>query len=249
MKCGKTIKNIALLKGIFIFIFLLVLLLPFVFSEVVVFSDYKTDTYVEKEKLHINRALILQNVGSNPIIPGELHFKLHEVKDDSRIASYVSNFEAKNGYDVELSTRLIEGNEETDLVVSVWEPVLPQFTYSIYLSYDLDFKANGVLFYEIKVPVEETTIPIKNNVHNLFIDEGYKVTYAPSSTVSKELKDGVDYTKVSWQNKENMVIEYSKIPFPLMGFKSVNIFWGFVIFVLMLLTYAIHRKINKWINI
>jgi hypothetical protein len=216
-----------------------------VLGEVVEFKNYQTKTTLEDGQLGIEREIVLQNVGSNPIIPGELHFKLHEIRKGEKVASKVSNLGAGNDFGKELKTRQVEASEETDLVVSVWEPVLPKFTYKVLLSYDLVFRPRGILFYEIQVPVEETTIPIKDNKQMLYLPAKYHVTYAPGATVAVEDKGDSSYRVVTWQNRDEMVVEYSIIPLPKLGIRAVNIFWAVVIIMLMITTFFIHRKLRK----
>jgi hypothetical protein len=229
-----------------LYIVMLLVLLELSLAEVVVFSDYETHTTLQKDNLHIERTVTLKNVGVNPIIPGELHFKLHEIDKGKKIPSSVSDFSAKNkDYGTELKTRVLQGTEETDLIISVWEPVLPKFSYRIVLQYDLAFKPNGLLFYELNVPVEQTTIPIQNQKHNLYVPKGYSVTYAPNAVVTVTSKDNNEYKMVSWENREDMVVEYSRLPLPKLGIKAVNLFWGVIIVAMLVMTFLLHRKMRK----
>ncbi|MBN2458501.1 hypothetical protein JXB31_05210 [Candidatus Woesearchaeota archaeon] len=214
-------------------------------AEVVVFSNYETHTTLSKDSLHIERVVTLKNVGANPIIPGELHFKLHEIEKGNKIPSRITGFSAKNDYNTELKTRTIEGEEETDLVISVWEPVLPKFSYRITLEYDLMFKSKGFMFYELSVPVEETTIPIENNKHNLYLPKSNHVTYAPNAVLKTVSRNGEEYKMVSWENRDDMFLEYSRLPLPKLGIKAVNIFWGIVIVAMLVLTFLIHKKMKR----
>ncbi|MEM4268429.1 MAG: hypothetical protein QXK37_06400 [Candidatus Woesearchaeota archaeon] len=220
-------------------------MVPYSSAEVVVFEQYVTDTFLQKSGLHIERMVILKNVGSNPIIPGELHFKLHEIRKGTRVPSKVSNFFAENEIKTPLKTRMIEGNDETDLVISVWEPVLPGFTYKIYLKYDLEFDPKGFLFYEIKVPVEETTIPIRSNEHSLYLPSNYHVTYAPEGVVKKVEKSGKTYRQVVWKNRRDMLLEYSYLPLPKLGVRGVNIFWIVIIVSMVITTLLLHKKLRR----
>ncbi len=214
-------------------------------GEVVVFKSYETNSRLEKDNLHIDRQIVLQNVGDNPIIPGELHFKLHEISKDKKVASEVSNLGARNDLNAELKTRKVETKEETDLVLSIWEPVLPKFTYKVFLSYDLKFSPKGVLFYEIKVPIEETTIPIKDNKQSLYLPAKYHVTYAPDAKVTTVQQGSEKFRVVTWENREDMIVEYSVLPLPKMGIRAVNVFWIVVIIILLVSTFFIHKKLRK----
>jgi len=239
------VGNFAVNRKLWIILIFLILFMKLSTGEVVVFSNYETKTTLEKNNLHIEREIVLKNVGSNPIIPGELHFKLHEIRKKDKIASVVSNLGAKNDFNKELKTRKVETKEETDLVVSVWEPVLPKFTYNVLLSYDLEFEPKGLLFYEIKVPVEETTIPIKNNKQSLYLPAKYHVTYAPDATVSEVNQGSSKFRVISWENREDMIVEYTILPLPKTGIRAVNVFWVVVIIMLLVSTFFIHRKLRK----
>jgi len=233
------------MRGHWIVIILFVMLAQFAVAEVVVFRSYETKTKLDKSTLQINREIILENVGSNPIIPGELHFKLHEIKKNTKHGSIVNNLGAKNDFNKVLKTRQIETREETDLVVSVWEPVLPRFTYNVLLNYDLVFKPKGILFYEIKVPLEETTIPIKSQRQSLYLPSKYHVTYAPEAVVKLVQEGGTKYRVVTWENREEMIVEYTRLPLPKLGIRAVNVFWVMVIIVLLISTFFIHRKLRS----
>jgi len=229
----------------YISVLMTLLLCNLVAAEVVIFDQYITETRLEADNLHIEREISLQNVGSNPIIPGELHFKLHEIKKDEKIASQVNNLGAQNDFGNPLKSRKIESREETDLVVSVWEPVLPKFSYNVYLSYDLKFSAKGLMFYEIQVPLEETTIPIKNQKQSLYLPAKYHVTYAPDALVQTVQEGGKKYKVVTWENREDMIVEYTVLPLPKMGIRAVNIFWIVIIIMLLITTFLIHKKLRS----
>jgi hypothetical protein len=229
----------------YIIIIAAMLLMQSSLAEVVVFQNYQTRSTLQSGGLHIDREITLQNVGSNPIIPGELHFKLHEILKNEKVASKVSNLGSRNDMNKDLKSRLVEAKEETDIVISVWEPVLPKFTYKVILGYDLEFIPKGILFYEIKVPVEETTIPIKDNEQTLYLPAKYHVTYAPDAEVTSVQQGAQQMRAVTWHNREEMVVEYSLLPLPKLGIRAVNIFWIVVIVMLLISTFLIHRKLRK----
>ncbi len=231
-------------KRSMIYLVLFVLCLQFSVAEVVVFSKYVTTTTLEDDHLHISREIILQNVGGNPIIPGELHFKLHEIKDDKRIAANITDFHAWDEFDAELKTSMGDSPEETDLVVSIWDPVMPKFSKRIRLEYNILFRPKGLLFYELNVPVEETTIPIKNNINTILLPYKYKVTHAPDAEVKNIREDGKKYRSVRWKNQKHMLVEYSLIPLPRLGIRAVNLFWGVVIIATLAASLFLHKKMR-----
>lgn len=198
--------------------------------DVVVFDTYNTVARIDGDKITIERDLRIKNVGRVPIIPGELHFRLHERRGDEKIPIPVSSFEAKSDRDESLSTRVSERGGETDLSVQLWNPLLPGFHYDFTMTYEMEFDPSGILFYEIKLPQEDTTIPIVNEDTVFELASGYHVTYAPSGEVSK--LSGL--TVVEWDNSQReKVIEYSRLPLPRTGMRAVNVFWIVVILALI----------------
>ncbi|MFW5991057.1 MAG: hypothetical protein ACOCQX_02400 [Candidatus Nanoarchaeia archaeon] len=214
------------------------------FAEVVEFSNYETRTTLNEDHLGIQRVLTLQNVGSNPIIPGELHFKTHELEGDKKVPSNINNFEATNDYDMEMETQKVKEDKVTDLVVSIWEPILPKFSYKIYMNYDIEFEPKGILFYELRVPNEETTIPIKESKNEIMLPENYHVTYAPDAEVTKREIEGETVNVVSWSGKNPVAIEYSVVPLPRIGIKAVNVFWGVIIIITLVFSYLFHKRLR-----
>ncbi len=212
-----------------ILLIMLLLAIPVASARVVVFRDYTTQTTLEKGSLHIERIMTLENIGSAPIIPGELHFKLHEIVKDEQVASEVSNLVAESEQGRQLSTDIINGNRETDLIIDVWDTLLPGFYYTIKMEYDVQFKSKGVLFYLINIPTEETTIPIRHNTQKFLLPKRFSVTFAPGAEVSKS----DDKRVVEWVNQEDMQLEYSIVPFPKLPIKGVNVFWAILIVLLV----------------
>ena len=100
-----------------------------VWADIIVFSSYDTVTTLDDGFLHIERTLILKNVGTAPVIPGELHFKLHEEYKGQATGPEIRNMKAEDQYKTELHTNVLRTDTQTDLVVSVWNPLLPEFSY------------------------------------------------------------------------------------------------------------------------
>jgi hypothetical protein len=209
-------------------------------ADVLVFDKYETVSRVQGNKIHIEREMVLTNVARNPVIPGELHFKIYERDGKDRRNLQVSDFKAVNERGQELGTKIINRAEETDLSVTIWDPLLPGFSYTFRISYDLHFEPSGLLFYELRIPQEETTIPIKGVRQTVLLEPKYHVTYAPQTDVSKISGNVV----VSWSGvNEQQVIEYSSIPLPRIGVRAVNVFWGVIIISLVgIFGFSVMRK-------
>ncbi|MFW6013998.1 MAG: hypothetical protein ACOCZ6_01975 [Nanoarchaeota archaeon] len=213
-------------------------------EDIVVFSNYKTTTTLKDDRLHVEREVTIQNLDSNPIIPGELHFRIHELEGGERVPSKIENFRTSNEHGMEMESKEVEGSDETELVVSMWEPILPNFNYNIQMSYDIVFEPQGLLFHELIVPMEDTTVPIKNTENEFHLPSNYHVTYAEEADVRKVEREGEVYSEISWDDERQMSIEYSVLPLPRLGTKAVNIFWGAIIIITLILSFVLHRKLR-----
>jgi hypothetical protein len=198
-------------------------------AEVLVFDKYETTSHVDGNKIHIERNMVLTNVARNPVIPGELHFKIYEKDGDSKHTIQVTNFKGQNERGTQLNTKVVTKKDMSDLSVTIWDPMLPGFSYSFKISYDLYFEPSGILFYELKIPQEETTIPIRSTKQTVLLDTKYYVTYAPQTEVSEAEGKNV----VSWtHSNDQQVIEYSVLPFPRTGVSGLKAFYGGLIVIL-----------------
>lgn len=210
------------------------------YAEVLVFDKYDAISTIEGKKIHIEREMTLTNVARNPVIPGELHFKVYEMDGNTKKSLKVTDFTAQNERSTQLGTKIVNKPDETDLSVTIWDPMLPGFSYTFRISYDVYFEPSGLLFYELKIPREETTIPIKRLSQKVLLDTKYHVTYAPETEVSKVSGNVV----VSWTGaNEQQTIEYSSLPFPRIGFRAVNVFWGvFIILLVGVFAFTVRRR-------
>jgi len=211
------------------------------FAEVIVFEDYETKNYLEKDHILVERTIRLKNIGNNPIIPGELHFKLHEyTKDGKKTPSKVDDLEAIGHYGKPLKSQIMEGTEETDIVISIWEPLLQGGNYNIKMSYKIGFDPKGILFYQIAVPIEETTISIKNRRLLFMLPPKYWITNAEGAVVNLVKENDQKYRMAEWDfddaSTDQVEFEYSIIPFPKTPYKAVNIFWILVIVAVLVLS-------------
>ncbi len=213
-------------------IFSLFALIPIAQANTVVFERYDTTATIQGDTILVERDVRIKNSGLTPIIPGEVHFRLYEQRGDTKTPIVVNNFRAHSETSGDLTTRVMERGGETDLSVHLWNPLLPNFYYDFTMTYEMEFSPSGILFYEIRLPREETTIPIVNENTEFYLDRRYSVTYAPDGTVSSGTPTG--NTVVSWdRNSDNRVVEYSRIPLPTIGVRAVNVFWIIIIMLLV----------------
>lgn len=216
---------------------------PFAEANVVVFERYDTTASIQGDTILIERDVRIKNTGLTPIIPGEVHFRLYQQRGDTRTPIPVTNFVASSETSGDLTTRITERNRDTDLSVHLWNPLLPNFHYDFSMSYEMEFSPSGILFYEIHLPREDTTIPIVNENTQFLLDRGFSVTYAPDGQVSSAPTGN---TVVSWTRDSDVrVIEYSRLPLPAIGVRAVNVFWIIIILLLIgVFILSLRRKSN-----
>lgn len=220
-------------------IFIVLVVVPSLASaEVVVFDKYETTMEYEDGILHVTKELRLKNVGTSPIIPGEIHFKLSEDSKNGPIPPDISSFNVINKFDTPLETRKIVSEHEVDLVFTVWDPLLPDFFYDMTMTYDVVFNPSGILFYQIALPDEKTTIPVKNSKTSFLLPKQFHVTYAPDA----EIESLDEHTSVSWDSVSSYNLEYSLVPFPRTGIPAVNIFWVIIISLFLIHLFIRMRK-------
>lgn len=220
----------ARISNIFLFFLIIFILCTAVLAqEVVVFTKYDTKNILDRGKLKVEKNIEITNRGTNPIIPGELHFKVYEFKGSKQVASEIDNLYAHNNYN-KLSSHVVKGKDHSDVVVDVWNPLLPDFDIPVTITYDLFYNQKGILFHELNFPVEETTVPIASSSIKLFLPKNLFITYAPKAKVSQDSM----YKIVEWEDTdEDLTVEYTRVPMPRMPFRISTMFWLTIIFVLV----------------
>jgi hypothetical protein len=220
----------------FLFFLFFLFALQIVCADVIVFSNYNTNAEITKEgTLHVVKELTLKNTGRAPIIPGELHFRMYEKDDKGEKASKITGFSAKGHYNDDLAITKLDYASQTELVIDIWEPILPGFIYNFKVEYDVEFQPKGILFYDLSLPEEKTTIPIENQVYELTVPKNKHITYTVGGSVSNN--------RVVWENVDSPQLEYSILPIPKLPIKAVNVFWFSIIIILcLILALKIFRK-------
>ncbi|MFO7711463.1 MAG: hypothetical protein R6V53_06865 [Candidatus Woesearchaeota archaeon] len=223
------------------YIVICILLSTPVFSEIVVFQEYDTTFTLEDDILTVEKELRLKNVGSSPIIPGEIHFKVSQQGKDGNIPAQVYDYSVIDRNEEDVDTEKIVGKDATDLVFTIWEPLLPKFYYDFSMTYKMDFKTKGILFHEIQVPEEQTTIPIKESTTSFQLPKSNHITYAPEGDISKT----EDYRVIEWDDKSALQFEYTFLPLPKTPVRMINIFWVTVILISLIVLVIRFTRSNK----
>lgn len=215
------------------FVFLLLLFLPissiFVSAdfELIVFQEYDKTYFLDGNILRVEKDLVLRNVGSNPVMPGDIRFRVYEVRGGNLVPSEIREIQASDN-SRELDTYVEQFSEYSTLVVRVFNPLLPEFDYQIRLSYEINFNPTGILFHEMIFPIEETTIPIRDSSTTFIIPNRYRITYAPNVEI---VQDSMHRT-IDWDSDDELVLEYTRLPLPQAPFRMVSVFWLSILAVL-----------------
>jgi hypothetical protein len=236
------IKNVfGRVNYLFLIVIVLAILSSSVLANVVIFEEYETKNILDKGTLKVEKNINIKNRGTNPIIPGELHFKVYEYKGKKQVASNIDNLYAHNNYN-KLSAQVIRSGDFSDVVVDVWNPLLPDFEIPVTITYDLKYNQKGILFHELNFPVEETTVPVDSSSIKLFLPKNFFITYAPKATITEDSM----YKIVEWENPDyDVSLEYTRLPMPKMPFKFSTMFWLTVIFILVGVTVYLNFFFKK----
>ncbi|MFW5852401.1 MAG: hypothetical protein ACOCUR_00045 [Nanoarchaeota archaeon] len=228
----------------FIFAFTLLVFAFPVFAQdptnPIVFEDYETSYFLKDGVLTVEKEILIRNVGPSPVIPGQINFRMYEQRGENTQPAIIKDVIALNN-DNEVESTVNTYDTYSDLVVHIWNPLLPDYEYPLSISYDLEFSPRGIFFRELVFPVEETTIPVKDRYTRLFIPKSYSVTYAPSAEISSDSL----YKIVDWGSGSEFAIEYTLLPFPRMPFRMVSVFWLSVLVILGALFIFLNMKRSK----
>jgi hypothetical protein len=210
---------------------LLILLANLAYSQVVVFDRYDSTYTYSDGHIQVSRGMRLKNIGTNPIIPGEIHFRIYSMEGRSPRGPEITGLRIYDDRNVTIESRIAQADDSTKIIFTVWSPLLPTFFKDIYMTYRVPFKPAGVLFYELDIPPEETTISIREKSTALLLPSKYHITYAPDAVVESE----AGMRKVEQGSiTGNLLVEYSMIPIPTKNVRGSLVFWGALIVVLSL---------------
>lgn len=219
-------------------VFFLLLVASYVSAEVIIFDNYDETLKLDHGKLIVQKQLRMKNVGTAPIIPGEIHFQLYGQK----VAPEVFSFTVVDKFGKELDTKIVTNEDSSVLVFTVWDPLLPNFFYDVTMNYEIEFKPKGLLFYSVQLPSEQTTIPIKSSSTEIHLPKNYFVTYAYNGSLVPNDESRV----IRWSPSSDIFFEYSFIPLPKTGFRMVNVFWILLMIIFITLLVFRFKKAKGW---
>jgi hypothetical protein len=226
-------------RYVFLFAIVITFFSSIVLANVVVFDKYETTYTMQGDSLMVDKKLRIKNIGNNPIIPGEIHFKLSQQQGSEAVPAVIRNLDITDHYGNTLDTKQIKGKNELDIIFTIWDPLLPSFYLDFQMEYEIDFKPKGLLFYEINIPTEKTTITIREQHTEFMMPKRYHITYAPEGKV--EAKEGARV--ITWNDMNQLEFEYSLIPLPKLGVRMVNVFW--IALITISLLYLVIRFVRS----
>jgi hypothetical protein len=232
-----TFKHKRVITAVLLSLFLVI---NFSLANVIVFEKYDTTYSFQKKYLKIQKDLRVLNVGPNPIIPGEIHFKLSEIIKEQQTPIKINNLKIFDHNGKEIESKISEKAEQTDLSFMIWQPLLPRHFYDFSMEYEIEFNPKGIFFYMVNIPKEATTIPIKKSTTTFELPKKYHVTYAPNGTIEKTDNS----IKIYWDKLDILKFEYSIVPLPKMGIPMVNFFWItlMVVFLMIFIVRIIRNR-------
>jgi len=236
-------------KKIFFLVFLVSILLSIsvVFSSIEVFTNYNTKLIINNDStITVLKNLTLKNVYKVGIVPGQIEFKIG-TSDSGQLyipnESYVSAYDE---YGNKIDTSLRRTKDFTTIILNVYYPLLPGFSYSFVLKYRMIYHSNGIFFKSLEIPLRESTIPIENGKFIVILPKKYGFSYVKSTGISKyTIHKNVAVWNVKNNNPKSITFEYSIFPIRLFDLRGSYIFWIGLNFLLFLfLVYEIRKEIQ-----
>ena len=227
-----------------IFLFLLLVILSiFTISaqNVEQFSSYDTTyTFLEKNLIEVNKKIYLRNIHSVGIVPGQVEFKLSSVENSQFEIFDVS---AKNRYGQDINSQLRTTANYYTIFLNIFTPVLPGFEYEINLNYKIKFDNSGIFFKRVQLPlVEDSRIPILSGNIEVNFPKGNSITYLDFKDEFTTINKNQVNFKLSENTPNQVLVEYSKIPFGIGSIPGSLVFWLLINFLLIIILALEIRK-------
>lgn len=217
-----------------------------VYSAVEVFSDYDTTIKIESDnKINVNKHIILRNIHTVGIVPGQLEFKV-DLGDSDDLVFLQDTLKITNQYGNEISYKIFNSGTEYVIVLNIIQPLLPGFEYTINIDYDLQFNTKGFLFKSLMVPLKENlTVPIWGGDFILELPENRYFTYVDFSNYTK-LDDRSISISLDDKTPATLGFEYSFIPINVFDMRGSYVFWVVINMILIIiLFFEIRREVKR----
>lgn len=234
MRCSKSI----------LFLFISLILLSNSFSKFQEFSEYNTKIIFNNDStITIENEIHLRNTHSVGIVPGEFEFELYQYDEEFNIIDFDVVDELGNT----ITTRLIENDNKTSLIMNLFTPILPGFEYTFTVSYTFEFRSSGLLFNRLEVPIiQETQLPTKSGKLEIIIPKNKRFTYVSQQSNQTDISINKLSFPIDSITSEKLLIEYSSIPIRLGNYPGSLVFWLIInTLLIILLGFQLKKEITK----
>ncbi len=226
------------------------ILLVNVYSQSIeIFTKYDTILNITNDnKIFIYKNLTLKNIYDVGIVPGQIEFKLGN--SDSGKVRLDKNYSVVS-YDQfgnEIETHVRTTDKFTSIILDIYYPLLPGFSYNFDLKYVLDYDSQGIFFESLNIPLRESTIPIDNGEFKVILPKNNRFTYIEQTNenTNYEIKGNEGIWFIKNNKPKSIAFEYSYIPIGFGGVRGSYIFWiGINLLLFLFLVYDIRRGIRK----
>ncbi len=234
-------------KNIIVVILLLVFFVSSVSASVEVFTEYNTVLNITPDnKIFVRKSLTLKNVYDVGIVPGQIEFKIGRA-EDGNIRLLRDKVKAVDQFGNVIKTTVRETKDFSTIILDVYYPLLPGFTYSFDLTYEMEYEPGGIFFKNLEIPIRESTIPIEGGVFKVVLPKEYKFTYIDSDNLSRvSVNDNIAEWKIKNNLPKSIGFEYSYIPISIKGVRGSYVFWiSLNVLLFLVLIWEIRREIGR----
>ncbi|MEM4396069.1 MAG: hypothetical protein QXR30_00175 [Candidatus Woesearchaeota archaeon] len=238
MKCSNENNN-RLFKNFIYFGIILTFMLSFYsgfsFQR---FSNYVTKLKIDNNEITINKEIEIENYGQVGIVPGEMIFRILNVKE-----SDIINISAKDEFGNTFPVKINPSDDFVEVVVENYIPIFAQSKQKVFIDYTIKSNLKGLLFYSFEYPLMDTSIPIQNGKIIIIPGKNLYLTYAPEAKCEKN----ECFFEIKNQKNKMVEFELSRIPLPKLKVKAYYVFWYGIIAMLLLISILqlIIRKVLK----
>lgn len=203
-------------------------------------SHYSTDIQIKNgNTLEVSKTISLKNIHIKGLIPGEVRFNV----GNEFLMLDENSIQVKDIYENIIDFEVIIGENNNEIIVlNIEYPVLPEFIYTFYLNYNLDFRSRGIFFKTLEIPNILSTIDVDKGDFSITIPPTHSITYVYPRGNMTTITDSTLKINLNNPQIETIYLEYSIIPLPMTPIRGTIIFWSFIYLIIFLVIVRLIRK-------
>lgn len=238
-------KSLILFTVIFIWLLLFLCISEIKTKEYQVKIDFK-----DLNQIHVNKKILIENSFEKNVTLGKMYVPVVLANIDPELT--VSNLRMREMSGTLIPTEFVDNGDSKVIEFDFWQNVTPGKKISLILDFDVSgVFTTGMLFKDFKYPAEEFTLPIGSYSITIVAPPNYRITYAEGDHFL--FKDSEGRYSSAWKYKSSpksdATIELTNIPLPVFSIKGMYIFWGTLIFIVLLINIALLFRKPKHIDI